>query len=577
VIRPPRLLGAALALAVAGSLLMAGSLVVAPAVVADDAVPDPAAAPIDFPVIGAGFGHGVGMSQWGAYGMAKAGFDAAGIVTHYYSGTAVTAVQDDMEARINLLHQVSSAKVRSEPLDPTGGAIEVTVGPTVTLGGPTDEFRFDVAGALVAVTRVTGGQPTDLGTAATVTVRWAGTRAPGTAAGGPTLLDVVGSSSSLDSAGHRYRYGSLEVVPVSTSTGTRLNVVNSVRIHEEYLYGISEVSSSWPAAALQAQVLAARSYALSKVNRGVRQSCSCHMDDGGGPYFDQTFTGWGKASGALGDKWLEAVNGTLASDTTGLAITYNGQPISAFYSASSGGATRSSQEAWGGSLPYALSVPDPYIQTDANPYKSWTVTVSQAQMAKVFGVGVVLSVGVTERYESGALKTVSAVAADGSVVTRSGGQFQSALGLRSTYVLTISGNAGPPLPGAAPVAPPAAAPEQPAPAAVPPPVAAPAGPKVKPRTVSLISSMALTRRVGHGYRVTGVVRPAKPGLKVWRQLLTKGNWRTVQSTRTNAKGHYRFSVKKARHPGTTRTFRILVVRKGVVVGVSPPFTLTVKR
>ncbi len=255
-----------------------------------DSPPDPCAAPSEFTVNGAGWGHGVGMSQWGAYGMAKAGYDAAGIATYYYTGTAVTPVQDDMDARINLLYQVSSAKVRAEPLDPSGGAIEVTVGPNVTVGGPLDEFRFGVDGPNVTVKRVAGGQTADLGTAPSVTVRWAGTRTPGGAAGGPTLLNVVGGSS-LDSSGHRYRYGSVELVPVSTSGGVKLNVVNSVRVHDEYLYGISEVSSSWPAAAMQAQVLAARTYALSKVKRGVRQACSCNMDDGGGPYYDQTFTG----------------------------------------------------------------------------------------------------------------------------------------------------------------------------------------------------------------------------------------------------------------------------------------------
>jgi peptidoglycan hydrolase-like amidase len=328
--------------------------------------------------VGAGYGHGVGMSQWGAYGMAQQGFDAAAIVTHYYSGTTVTAVQDDQEIRVNLLYQVSSAKARSQALDPTGGAIEVTLASGAVVGGPADEFRFGPSGGAVTVQRVTAGQTTDLGASPSVTIRWAGTRTPGTAAGGPTLLNVVGSTSSLDSSGHRYRYGYVEIVP---SGADRLNVVNVVRIHEEYLYGISEVSSSWPTAALQAQILAARSYALNKVARGVRSACSCHVDDGGGPYSDQTFTGWTKASSAMGDTWVAAVDGTLASDTTGLAILYNGQPISAFYSASSGGNTRSAQEAWGGNLPYAVSVPDPYIQTDANPHKSWTVHASQATMS----------------------------------------------------------------------------------------------------------------------------------------------------------------------------------------------------
>lgn len=529
----------------------------------DTSPADPCGPPEQFTLAGAGFGHGVGMSQWGAYGMAKAGYDAAGIVTHYYTGTTVTPVQDDMEARVNLLYQVASARVRTEALDTGGGAIEVTVGPTVTVGGPADEFRFAVSGGSVGVQRVTGGQVTDLGAAPSVSVRWAGTRNPGSAAGAATLLDVVGAGSSLDSSGHRYRFGSVDIAPVSTSKGLRLNVVNSVRIHDEYLYGISKVSSSWPTAALQAQVLAARTYALSKVARDVRSACNCHMDDGGGPYFDQTFTGWIKASSAKGENWVAAVNATLASDTSGLAILSEGKPISAFYSASSGGATQSVQDVWGGSLPYAVSVPDPWMMTEDNPNRSWTVDVTQAQMAKAFGVGIVNKVEITERFVSGAVKTIAATTADGSVVTRTGGQLQGALGLKSTFVTAIGGNGGVVVP--APVPGPA-----PAPAPAPEPTS-----NVKQRTVSLLTPVIVRAKAGGRYKVVGVVRPAKAGLKAWRQALVNGTWKTRQATRTTAKGRYRFVVRKAGPAGST-TYRILVVRKGVVVGVSSQYTVTVR-
>ena len=528
----------------------------------EDSPADPCAAPTQFTVNGAGYGHGVGMSQWGAYGMAKEGYDAAGIVTHYYTGTTVTPVQDDMDARINLLYQVSGAKIRSEALDPSGGAIEVTVGPNVTVGGPLDEFRFVVDGPNVTVKRIAGGQKVTLGTAPSATVRWAGTRTPGGAAGGPTLANIVGSSSSLDSSGHRYRYGSVEIVPVSTSSGVRLNVVNSVRIHDEYLYGISEVSSSWPVAAMQAQVLAARTYALSKVSRGVRQSCSCNMDDGGGPYYDQTFTGWTKASSAKGDRWLDAVNGTIASDTTGLAILYNGEPISAFYHSSSGGATQSVQDVWGGTLPYAVSVPDPWMATEDNPNRAWSVVVPQAKMAQAFGVAEVWKVDITERYVSGAVKTAAATLADGSVITRTGSKLQRALGLKSTFYSADGSSVTPaPAPGPAPA--PAPAPE-PAPTTT-----------VKQRTVSLLSPAAITVKKGARYKVVGIVRPAKKGLKAWRQALVDGEWVTKAKTRTTTKGRYRFVVKKAR-PKAVGTYRVLVVRKKSVVGVSSEFTVALR-
>ncbi len=532
----------------------------------ENSPPDPCAPPTEFTLTGAGFGHGVGMSQWGAYGMAKEGFDATGIVTHYYTGTTVTPVQDDMDARINLLYQVSSAKMRSEPLDPSGGAIEVTVGPNVTVGGPLDEFRFTTKAGAVGVQRVAGGQAVDLGTAPTVTVRWAGTRTPGTAAGGPTLLNAVGAGSSLDSSGHRYRYGTVEVVPVSTSSGVRLNVVNSVRVHDEYLYGISEVSSSWPMAAMQAQAMAARTYALSKVASPVRQACSCHMDDGGGPYFDQTFTGWIKASSAKGERWVEAVNSTRSSDTAGQAILYDGQPIRAFYHSSSGGATQSVQDVWGGTLPYAVSVPDPWMQTPDNPNRAWTVVVPQAQMAKAFGVPEVWKVDITERHVSGAVRTATATLGDGSTVTRTGSQLQSAFGLKSKWVTSVGGNGGAaiPAPGATPVPAPAPAP---APAPVPTSTA-------KQRTVSLLTPPAVAVAPGAAYRVVGVVRPAKAKLKAWRQKLVNGEWVTVGKDRTSAKGRYRFVVRKTQ-TSATGTYRVLVVRKGAVVGVSPEFSVSV--
>lgn len=547
------------------ALVAAGLALVPGPARADDAVPA-----ASFPVVGAGFGHAVGMSQWGAYGMAKAGYDAAGIVTYYYTGTTVTPVQDDMDARINLLYHVSGAKVRTQALDPTGGTIEVTVGATVVGGGISDEFRFSVNGPAVSVQKISAGVVTDLGTAPTVTVRWAGTRTPGTAAGGPTLLTVAGPSTSLDSAALRYRFGYVEVIPVSTSDGVKLNVVNSVRIHDEYLYGISEVSSSWPEAAMQAQVLAARTYALSKVSRGVRQACSCNMDDGGGPYYDQTFTGWIKASSAKGNRWVDAVNATAASANGGLAILFNGQPISAFYSASSGGATQSVKDVWGGNLPYAVSVPDPWALNGDNPDTSWTVNASQAQMARVFGLDAVTKVDVTERFVSGAVKTVTATAPDGATVARTGAQFQGALRLKSMFVTSISGNVGAALPAPGPVPTPA-----------PPPVATPApAPEpvvnVQQRRVSLLTPVAISVKKGHKYKVVGIVRPAKAGLKTWRQVLKDGVWTTMAKTRTNAKGRYRFVITNAGKAGT-KSYRVLIVRKKTVVGVSAEFTVEARR
>lgn len=554
--------------AVSASVALVTGLVAPTVATADETAPG---LPAAFVLDGAGFGHGVGMSQWGAYGMAKAGYDASSIVTHYYTGTQVVPVQDDMDIKVALLYQTKRVSVRSEALDPTGGAIEVSVGPTVVVGSPLDTFTFKVRDGQVWVTREAGGQTTDLGVAPTATVRWAGTRTPGGAAGGPTLANVTRNKSSLDSSGHRYRYGFLDIVPVSTRQGVELNVVNSVRIHDEYLYGISEVSSSWPDAALQAQAMASRTYAISKIDSGVRQSCSCHVDDGGGPYADQTFTGWGKASAAMGDRWVAAVDATKASDTTGQTILHNGKAIRAFYSASSGGATQDVKDVWGGSLPYVVSVPDPWMKTPDNPDASWQIVVPQAQMAALFGAPAVTSVDVVARDASGAVKAVSATLPDGQTVSRTGPQFANGLKLKSRYVNTIDGKVGPPLP-ASDVAAPAPAPEQPPAGDVPPPAAEPSADQ---RTVSLLTPAEVTVRKGKRYKVVGVVRPAQAKLKAWRQKFVKGEWKTVAKERTNRKGRYRFVIKDAGKKATG-TFRVLVVRKKDVVGVSPEFTVRMK-
>ena len=137
----------------------------------------PAAAegtPGAFTLSGSGFGHGVGMSQYGAYAMALEGRDAATIVTTYFPGTSVTPVDDSADIRVNLLSQVSGARLRSEALAPDGGQVEVTVGSAVAMGGPSDLFIFRPAGAgAVQVIRRVHGADTPLGTGPTATVRGA--------------------------------------------------------------------------------------------------------------------------------------------------------------------------------------------------------------------------------------------------------------------------------------------------------------------------------------------------------------------------------------------------------------------
>ena len=541
---------------------------------------EPCGPPDKFQVTGAGFGHGVGMSQWGAYGMAQEGADASTIASHYFAGSSVQPVQDDMNIRVNLLYHVNNAKFRTESLESGGGAIELTLGSNVVLGGPGDTFTAELAPDGVHVIKSANGAATDLGTAPKVGVRWAGTRTPGTAAGGATLLNITGPKGTLSSDGHRYRYGSIEIVPVNTDSGRTLNVINALRLHEEYLYGISEVSSSWPLAALQAQVIAARSYALSKINAGIRKPCSCHLDDGKGPYTDQTFSGWSKVSGAKGDNWVAAVNGTLASETAGLALLDgSGKPIKAFYTASTGGLTTSSKDQWGGELPYAQVVDDHWSLNAPNPERSWTIPVSQARMAQIFGVPQVTSVNITDRISSGALKQVTATLPDGRTVTKGGTAFMSALGAKSRYIQAVDGQVGIPLPTIAstvitPAVPATAdgAPVVPGSAPVPQTPAVVAAPAV---SVSLTAGPSTSPKAGSSVNFSGVLSTGKKGLRIERQILENGVWHTKAKAKTKKKGKYSFTIKKAVPAGAVYQYRVVVFKKKQVLAVSEPTTITV--
>lgn len=403
------------------------------------AAPDAFAAtvpvPASFSFSGAGWGHGVGMSQYGARGMALDGYTGEQIAQHYYTGTTVTPVADTMDIRINVLHHRASAVFRTESLGTGGGGIAVQLtGKPVVIGDANDVWTVVATTNAVTVKRTRAGVTTTLGTGTLATVRWAGTRTPQGSGTGPTVLDLTTSVAGLASSGHRYRYGSFDFGTTTASPKT-LEAVNSVRIHDEYLLGIGEVSSSWPTESLRAQVLASRSYALNKYASGVRAACRCNADGGHGPYYDQTFLGYIKESGAGGSLWRAAVLSTTPTATTGEAILYAGKAIAAYYFAASGGATQSSKDVWGGVLPYATSVDDHWSLAASVPWSAWKPRVkTQAQVAAAFHLPNVVRIDLSSRLPSGAVKTATAWSSAGTKASISGAAFASRLSLPSTWV-----------------------------------------------------------------------------------------------------------------------------------------------
>ena len=327
----------------------------------------PASAAQTFTFNGNGLGHGVGLSQIGAKAMAKDGKSAEEILKYYYTGVTVEPVSDWYDIRVNIGHQLTSANLQ---LVSKVGFIKIG---DLQINDPKSVITFKYTSAGITTTVKNNKVIVNtLPPASTINIQWSGTRF----LDGPTAIVAFNPGKSV-----RYQYGDMDL----TTVGKAFEATNTVRIKDEYLYGISEVSSSWPVEVLKAQAIAARTYAIA--TSGIyRPSCDCEIY---GDSHDQVFVGISKISEPkYGAIWRAAVDATSVDEETGLTITYMGNPIDAYYSSSSGGVTESSLNAFGTDQPYLQPVADPAsLRPDLNPnYANWTRTINGAVIAKAFGL-----------------------------------------------------------------------------------------------------------------------------------------------------------------------------------------------
>jgi len=491
---------------------------------------DPCAPPDAFTINGSGYGHGVGMSQWGALSMAREGWGVDRILKHYYTGTTVATVDDNVNLRVGLMTQADVVRLTME-----GDAVS-----TLNIGSRVVRIP---AGAVINTKIVDGKVRALLRTAAGVTSLGAALKVTLTPTDG--VVNVVGPGQDL-TTGSRYRHGAIEVSASSGAT-PRLIVVNIVNLHRDYLLGIAEVVPTWPQAALRAQVIASRSYALDAYSKGLRADCRCHLNDGDAPYFDQTYRGADVVDGVGGANWAKAVDATEVGDTQGRAVLFEGVAIPAFYTAATGGRTMSASDVWGGATPWAVSVDDAWsVKAPENPYRSWSATVSQADMADLFGLSNVMRVRVTSRLDSGAPKILTATAQDGSTARITGLELRSHFDLYSAYVTGIKGAS----------------------------VSAPPPPVV--RTMTLEMSPEAPKE-GDDVFLTGQVTPQGAGLAVIRQVRYVGqtNWNDRASSTTDADGNYSFTIAAITSSGTTYSWRVVALSGSTVIATSPIRTVTV--
>jgi stage II sporulation protein D len=346
------------------------------------AVPAAAAAPPAFWVGGHGWGHGIGMPQYGAYGYAREeGKKYDWILAHYYKGTTLGAAPIST-VRVLLAEGRKSVKVGSTaPFTATDARGRTFAFPAKTLTlGP--GLKVKVNGRMRTL-------------ASAVTFK------PG--------------SRNLQLGGRAYR-GRL----VLRSGGSRVNVVNSVGL-EKYLFGVvpDEMPPSWSAEALKAQAVAARSYAV--VSRKKTGTFDLFSDT---------------RSQVYGGVPSEDARSTAAIQATaGKVVKYKGAVAWTFFHSTSGGRTAAIQHVWNASpLPYLVSVADPH--DGISPYHSWgPFRYSAAELGQTLGSlapAGALRDATVDRNGSMRVDTVTFRGTRGSRGV-SGSSVQARLGLRSSW------------------------------------------------------------------------------------------------------------------------------------------------
>ena len=334
---------------------------------------------------GAGFGHGIGMSQYGAYGFALEGAGYGEILAHYYKGTQLSTAPS---RPVRVLLQPNDPYIRVRGATSVGGR---------RLKAGTTYVARESAGQIVV--RTSSGRRV--------------ARVPdGSQFKGPEALRLLGPALNFVSNG-LYR-GAIEL----RIEGAGVTAINELDM-DSYLRGVvaGEMPSSWPLEALKAQAVAARTYALA--TRKATGLFDQYPDTRSQVY-----------RGVTG----ESVTSDAAVDATaGRILTYAGLPAVTYYFSTSGGHTENVEFSFVGSLakPWLVGVPDPY--DTQSPYHRWTVPTSAARLDRALGApGRFRRVKALERGVSPRVVRARVIGTAGSTVL-TGPQIRARLGLRDTW------------------------------------------------------------------------------------------------------------------------------------------------
>jgi len=504
-----------------------------------------------FFISGHGWGHGLGMSQYGAYGYAQHGWTYDRILKHYYTGTTIGPAPTS-RVRVFLLDSAKpvtiSSKLPFQVVDANGS-----------------KHALDAGGYKIGATwKYT--DPTN-------------PQAKPTALPYPLEFRPGATALALNDRGYR---GSLRVLKLAPP---KVRIVNVVDL-DLYLRGVvpSEMPKTWAPEALKAQAVAARSYALSHLHPA--NAFDLYPDTR-----DQVY---------LGIPHEATTTTTAINATANQVVLYKGKVASTYFFSTSGGRTASvtdlNPEA--PPIPYLVSVPDPY--DSISPYHNWgPFQYTARKLARMMkSPGKLLDVQ-TVASSSGRVQSVVATGSNGQV-TVTGSKVRAALGLRSTWfqvgVLALVAPATPLTYGTATALSGTArgctsvelqqldptgswktvTTMTPRSGAV--------APKIRPSqssqfrlVVGTIVSDPVSVSVAPSVRLHapadlsgfwGTVKPRTAGATVTIQRQAGPAWRVIARAKTTAQG--RFTLTRAMTPGT---YRARVASKGFAPGLSKPVTL----
>ncbi len=399
--------------AIASTILATGLVASSPA--AAESVPE------QLIVYGHGWGHGRGMGQYGAYGYAQQGWTSAQILDHYYQGTTAGPVPGDAPV------DPTNVRVDLRYMRGRTTTVALTQG-TILLRGSDDADLGQITTGAVRLRR--SGADYEVETAADCAGPWT---AHATIAGRSTVRllassPATGPDALLQVCGDYYRSWYEGELQATVDNGMPLTV-NTVTI-EQYLRGVvpNEMPASWPYPALEAQAVAARSYALAGDGRQQPYADTC--DTVRCQVYDGAFTeraGFRLSSHERTD--LAILN------TAGLVrLTSAAAVARTEFSSSTGGYTA------GGDFPAVVDAGD---SIGANPNHNWATSVPVSRLEDRYRLGSLRSAEVSRRAgggpDGGRVLEVQLVFAHGQA-TATGNEIRSVLGLKSDWFTFGSGS-----------------------------------------------------------------------------------------------------------------------------------------